>query len=521
MRARLKAIVASTIVLCAVSLALMAWSAETSRASLSVDRTFGTAGLTSIPGFKKPEETNAGVALRRPGGGYFIAGNTMRHDSNNGMFVAALDRAGLLIKRFGKNGRASVPRRLSGFRFEMHTADVSAMAIQNDGKVVVAAVVDAIGSADQRQFDREIGDDPDCNCGPSRPAIALIRFDRRGRLDRSFGRNGVALIRSVVARYTTNELGVVDLGDIAIDRSGRILVYATTEALTRRSEEKGEVHDVVYRLRENGARDNTFSRRGRFVAKYKSNVLAARAGSLVLRSGGRISVSSTATRLKRVDGDWKIGDYRLGVRGLTKSGATDRRFGHRGKAYLDLGGQGGVIREVVAGPNDSLYIAGARVWVDPNEELHADPFETGAIVGRLNRRGRLDASWCGKGYCEIPNPAQYPMSGVDAIAVNSSGGIFALVSGVALDPATGTELLPGDDPSIERTWITQLNHSGAIDHSPSQDFGLGVVPEKIGRAGFTAFGMFEDRSKFALVGFCKFSKRASRVAMTRVSVDTR
>ncbi|MGB1584245.1 MAG: hypothetical protein ACPHCI_10730, partial [Solirubrobacterales bacterium] len=93
MRARLKAIVASTIVLCAVSLALMAWSAETSRASLSVDRTFGTAGLTSIPGFKKPEETNAGVALRRPGGGYFIAGNTMRHDSNNGMFVAALDRA--------------------------------------------------------------------------------------------------------------------------------------------------------------------------------------------------------------------------------------------------------------------------------------------------------------------------------------------------------------------------------------------------------------------------------------------
>ena len=135
----------------------------------SLDPTFGTGGTVRTDFAGNIDEANAVVI--QPNGQIIAAGSSFSNSKTVEDFIVARYNAnGTLDKRFGKNGKITTD-------FFRNVDSISAIAIQPDGRILVAGVAQLGGS------------------GGTPRVFALARYRSDGSPDTSFG-NGGALTTS-------------------------------------------------------------------------------------------------------------------------------------------------------------------------------------------------------------------------------------------------------------------------------------------------------------------------------------
>ncbi len=253
------------------------------RADGSLDPAFGGDGEVNV------DAVRVSAVLTRPNGKVVVAGTS----GHEGFALARYDSRGSLDRSFGRRGRVVTP--VGGPAHFPVTATAAALA--PDGKIVVAGSrmhPDKRSSADDLPF-----------------SMIVTRYRPDGRLDRSFGRRGIATV----------DLRPHDssIRDTVVLRDGRILVA-------------GHGHlgggtaggPAVWRFRKNGMLDPSFGTRGKEVIGDDGGLATAlgldRAGRIILVGRGGAS----------------LGDFL--VARLNANGRPDPSFGGDGVVTTDFGG---------------------------------------------------------------------------------------------------------------------------------------------------------------------------------------
>jgi uncharacterized delta-60 repeat protein len=214
-----------------------------------------------------------------------------------------------------------------------------AMAVQADGKVVLA------GRAAEH-----LGD------------LAVVRLDRDGTLDATFGTGG---------KVTTDLAGRSETANaVAVQADGKIVVAGTTTSV-------GTGNDfVVARYTVNGALDTEFGSGGKVVTSFGDDSDTAYA--LVIQPDGKLVVGGDSNQAGVVPTglDFALARY-------NSDGSLDASFGTGGKVTTSLAAHGG---------RDSIY-ALALQPVDGEARIVAAGGEGDFAVARYRADGQLDSSF--------------------------------------------------------------------------------------------------------------------------------
>jgi uncharacterized delta-60 repeat protein len=241
--------------------------------------------------------------------------------------AGAPGRAGALDPTFGTGGKA-----LTDFGGDDYG---TAVAIQKDGKLVVAGSSDVRGSDD----------------------FAIARYRERGVLDRSFGTGGKVL---------------TDFGDGCIDRAAAVAIQSDGKIVVAGfSHAKGSDDFALARYTRSGALDPSFGMGGTVLTGFDSSSVD-RATAMAIQPNGKIVVAGSS----RGNGNWDVALARY-----TKSGALDRSFGTSGKVRTDFGGgRHDRATAMTIQPNGKIVVAGKRgIGLDAGFEL-----------ARFTKHGELD-----------------------------------------------------------------------------------------------------------------------------------
>jgi len=204
----------------------------------------------------------------------------------------------------------------------------SAVAIQPNGKIVV------VGTATVARRD----------------TITLVRYRRKGALDRTFGEDGIA---TVDADDATGE-------DVAIQPDGRIVVVGTVF---------GTSWFAVARLDRLGGPDDTFHGDG--IATVDAD--DATGEDVAIQPDGRIVVVGTV-----------FGTSWFAVARLDRLGALDDTFHGDGIATVDVGAERAVTSALALQPDGKIVVAGAS-WTEAGFD--------GIAVARFLAGGQVDGSF--------------------------------------------------------------------------------------------------------------------------------
>jgi uncharacterized delta-60 repeat protein len=267
-----------------------------------LDPTFGRGGkvLTRFHG-----DSAVAVALQ-PDGKIVVSGSVR---------IVRYTSRGALDSGFGNGGVVRV-----GIR-------IGSIALQGDGEIVAA------GSSSVRRAGAVTGTDSD---------FALVRYDRDGRLDASFGDGGRAMI-NFGADPTGNSGGSSDVASaVAVQADGKIVAAGTTDV---RGTFCGGRHLSGIASRENlsicpdialarfdadGTLDAAFGDGGKVLTP-----------SVCCRAGARESAATAEAMAIQRDGKIVVGGlgpgYDFGVLRYTTRGRLDGSFGDGGRVSTDFG----------------------------------------------------------------------------------------------------------------------------------------------------------------------------------------
>jgi uncharacterized delta-60 repeat protein len=270
---------------------------------------------------------------------------------------------------------------------------------------------------------------------------SLMRFDPDGRVDRSFGTDGVATGR-FAHRLT--------FGDVKVQPDGAILVLGTPI--------EGDGSRLLRRHLPDGSKDRAFGVHG------SAAVPTMLTSSLVLRPDGRIVVTGTGQGIPGRGGSFVV------ARQYSASGVPDRSFGMDGLAILpvhpsDMGIVG--TDRAALGPGGRIAVSG--VFLDPQHD-RAD-----AVVAVFTSRGRILRSFDGDGWARI---------GLDR--TDWLGDVAFLPDG-RLVAVGGTSSARSEDWGVHRgSFLVVVLRS---DGSPEPTFGDGsIVATPVRRGKGFAFG---------------------------------
>jgi uncharacterized delta-60 repeat protein len=209
------------------------------------------------------------------------------------------------------------------------------MALQSDGKIVVAGHTNTVGSG-RRDFD-----------------LLVLRYNADGSLDRSFGTNGVV---------TYDGGGVHEYGRaVAIQSDGKIVVAGGTGTTSY-----GNL--LVFRYNADGSLDKSFGTNG--VATY-SGTRHACAWTLAIQSDGKIVVAGESSN--GTDQDVLVLRYNA-------DGSLDSSFGTSGLVTYDTGSGHDYAESVAIQPDGKIVVAG---W----------GWRWDLLLFRYNADGSLDSSF--------------------------------------------------------------------------------------------------------------------------------
>ena len=295
------------------------------------DTTFGSDGaVTTNIGLKSSDSPGFAVALQTDGR-VVVAGLSLTATGYD-FAVVRYNSDGSLDTTF--DGDAKVTTDIAG------STDVArAVAIQPDGKIVVAGTADVGGQTD----------------------FAVVRYNGDGSLDTTFDGDG---------RATTDISASNDYGySVAIQSDGAIVVA-------------GQVYDgsdcdfAVVRYESDGSLDTTFDRDGKVTTDIAGTGDYAR--SVAIQSDGKIVAAGRA--------DIGFNQHFAVVR-YNNDGSLDGTFDGDGKVTTGIAGYQAAGFSVAIQPNDKIVVAGC---------VYSGVHQDFAVV-RYNSDGSLDSAFDGDG----------------------------------------------------------------------------------------------------------------------------
>jgi uncharacterized delta-60 repeat protein len=324
----------------------------------SIDTTFGTGGLTTVPfdlGGTKADRLNAILVMpddRIVGVGYAEGANGDRDFA-----VTRLTAGGALDTTFNSTGVNTIP-----FDFITNGLDeATSVAIYSDNRLAIGGFAQA-GATD---FD-----------------FAFVRLTSLGKLDNTFDTDG----RQSVSFDLTGSNKDDRANGIGIGPGNTLVGVGTINKL-------GANTDVgVTRLLENGSLDATFNGTGaRAYAIDNAGTSGENnaAGAVVLSDGRIVFAGTMATT-----GTAGTSDYYVGR--LKTDGTPDNTFGTGGFAAIGFNLGGAKADRATTLAVDSLN----RVIVAGTVQIDATDFDFG--VARLTAGGVLDANFDNDGGVQIP-----------------------------------------------------------------------------------------------------------------------
>lgn len=243
----------------------------------ALDKSFGKAGYSDAVNV-------LGVhAVQQPDGKVIVAGQALNIVNQRYAFgIARFTREGKLDPSFGTRGMVITNFGLYGKAF--------ALALQNDGKIVAAGFEDPDGSNEN---------------------FALIRYNRNGSLDLSFGIDGKVSL----------DIGQNDnVSSIAIQNDGKIVAAGYS------SDINFNYDFVIVRYNPNGSRDNTFGNQGIVVTDFFGR--SDQAESVAIQNDGKIVVGGLASNSN--------GNAQFALARYNPNGSLDNSFDGDGKLITEF-----------------------------------------------------------------------------------------------------------------------------------------------------------------------------------------
>lgn len=212
------------------------------------DATFGTAGFSYIDVGEQPLITRMAV---QPDGKILLTGliyfNTTKYD----LVLLRLSANGAPDNTFGTSGKVVTTLSTNNQAYEQGNA----IAVQSDGKIVVAARI--------------------ANAGPT--VFSVVRYNANGSIDTPFGTSG-----STSINFNNS---IDEAKAITIQPDGKIVVAGSSVSGSER-------YVALARLNTNGSLDNTFDSDGKVTTKLGTKAYGE---AIAIQADGKIVVGGYAT----------------------------------------------------------------------------------------------------------------------------------------------------------------------------------------------------------------------------------
>jgi uncharacterized delta-60 repeat protein len=366
----------------------------------NLDPTFGTGGTVRTDFAGNIDQANA-VAVQRDGQ-IVAAGSSFSNSKTvEDFIVARYNPNGSLDKRFGKNGKITTD-------FFRNVDSISAVAIQPDGRIIVAGFAQLAGS------------------GGNPRVFALARYRSDGSPDTSFG-NGGALTTSFGGNFAAASA-------VMVQPDGKIVVAGTVDF---NPDVPGSGLDfALARYNASGTLDGSFGKGGRVVFDFFGSF--DQANGAVLQPDGKIIVVGSASY------DSLNQDIGFALARFNTDGSIDFGFGTGGKQITDFFGAGAKANGVVLQPDGKFVVAGTA------SDSATRPTATDIALARYNSDGTLDSGFGSGGETAIPFANSATEQG-NALALSTDGKI--IVAGAAFK----TFATPADFA------LVRYNSDGSID----------------------------------------------------------
>ena len=429
-----------------------------------LDTSFSSDGKASVRiGTVDNDEARA-IALVDDGG-ILLGGRAAKGSGDYDFALARFTSAGALDQDgdFGFGGKVTTS-------FGSADANARAMAVQSDGKIVVAGYVNNDNSTPT-------------NAGDDHDDFAVARYNPDGTLDTTFGTRG-RVTTDIGTRSTDQAFAV------AIDGSGNIVVAGSSSSDGMNSNKDF----AVVRYTSAGALDTTFSTDGKVTTDFESGADAAAA--VALDGSGKIVVGG------RASGSDDFEDFAL-VRYNT-DGSLDTAFDTDGKATSDIESSGAGITALAVQSDGKIVAAGQANAGSGNV----------ATVARYTTAGALDTAFgdtesgsTKKGY--VLKVIGDLTGGANAVALDGSGRI---VTAGNITNEAGTPDVSADDhddfavaryttAGVLDTTFNSVGYATADFGAQGNDYARAVTIDGDGKlvvAGFTGVG---DDVDFALARY--------------------
>lgn len=330
----------------------------------SLDTSFGVGGKVTTDFFEFADYPGAGMALQ-PDGKIILVGSalsvsvsTSESDDTGDFAIARYNRDGSLDASFGNGGRVTTD-------FQGFADSATSVAIEPGGKIVVAgSTTSASSNSPAGNFDNS--------------DFALVRYNRNGSLDTSFGNGG---------KVITDFSGFADtVSAMALSANGRIVVAGETRTVgfnypSTTSADSADFGIACYDR--NGNLDTSFGNGGKVITDFSN--FADRPTGVALLSNRKVLVTGyTFFAGFAVPAPF---DYTgIAMARYNKDGNLDASFGSGGKVTTDFPGSSDLGLALATEPNGTIVIAGGSTPIGGSPE--SEDFE----VIRYNRDGSLDTN---------------------------------------------------------------------------------------------------------------------------------
>jgi uncharacterized delta-60 repeat protein len=331
--------------------------------------------------------------------------------------------AGVLDKSFGVGGIV-----LQDFTPTFDGA--RGVAIQADGKIVVAGVINAAGPSSDSQF-------------------ALARYTSTGKLDPTFGKGGIV--------ETNVSPGMPDgATSVAIQRDGKIV--AAGFALEPNSILPGflppQLNFVVVRYNSNGTLDTSFGpKHNGEVVSLLGTLSGAALGVVIQPQDGKIVIAGGAATGLSTHVSFLVARF-------NPNGTLDASFGTGGVTTTDFSSQADVASSLVIQADGKIVLAGAEnAKLDLNALSSGNYFpladsDSQFALARYTPTGHLDPSFGTGG--KVTTNFGPRADGAEAVALAPGGKIVA--AGVeTIRPGT-----PGVTPGESLYAVAEYTSSGGL-----------------------------------------------------------
>lgn len=271
----------------------------TASSTAGLDASFGTKGLLASPLSATDDDRFISIA-EGPDGSLYASGFTAIGD-DHAFAVSRFDATGKLDPTFGDAGVAVVNVAVGGAGAEVGRGIV----VGDDGSVLVAGPFEhdpAAAGAAAKDLD-----------------VAIVRLDKAGKLDATFGTGGIAKIDVGAGKAVDAETYLTDNAWGLTARDGGYAVFTVTP---NQAADRTDVDYAIVGLTEAGALDTSFGTTGKVVVDLDASGDSAR--NIGTQTDGKI----LATGYSR-DGDGVVSPVLIRA---SSDGKLDETFGDGGVA---------------------------------------------------------------------------------------------------------------------------------------------------------------------------------------------